>query len=74
MLPKLFVSRHISEKYVIFAAITFISVGILIRVYKGRDEPIRAMWLDSERCKCISQSMAYAFPMTQVQFSAHWHS
>ena len=54
MLPKLFVSRHISENYVIIAAITFISVGILIRVYKGRDEPIRAIWLVSEECKCIS--------------------
>ena len=39
----------------IIAAVTFISVHILIRVYKGRGEPIRAILLVSEECKYISQ-------------------
>ena len=46
---------HFGKKNVNIAAVTLISVGILIRVYKGIGEPIRAIWLDSEGCKCISQ-------------------
>ena len=36
---------------------TFIGVSILIGVYKGRGEPVRAMWSESEGRKCISQFM-----------------
>ena len=38
--------------------VTFIGVGVLIGVYKGRGEPVRATWSDSERRKCISQFMS----------------
>ena len=37
---------------------TFIGVGILIGVYKGRGEPIRAIWSESEGRKCITQFMS----------------
>ena len=37
---------------------TFIGVSILIGVYKGRGEPIRAVWSESEGRKCISQFMS----------------
>ena len=37
---------------------TFIGVSILIGVYKGRSEPVRAMWSQSEGRKCISQFMS----------------
>jgi hypothetical protein len=37
---------------------TFIGVTILIGVYKGRGEPVRAVWSESEGRKCISQFMS----------------
>jgi len=39
---------------------TFLGVSILIGVYKGRGEPIRAMWSETEGRKCISQFMLCA--------------
>ena len=33
----------------------YIGVGILIGVYKGRGEPVRSIWSESEGRKCISQ-------------------
>lgn len=36
---------------------TFIGVSILIGVFKGRGEPIRGIWSESEGRKCISQFM-----------------
>jgi hypothetical protein len=37
---------------------TYIGVGILIGVYKGKGEPIRALWSPAEGRKCISQFMS----------------
>jgi len=36
----------------------FIGVTILIGVYKGRGEPVRAIWSESEGRKCINQFMS----------------
>ena len=58
MLPRLFFYTTCQKNNVIIAAVTFISGIILIRVYKGRDESIQAIWLVSEGCKCISQFMS----------------
>jgi hypothetical protein len=37
---------------------TFIGICILIGVYKGRDEPIRATWSELEGRKCVTQFMS----------------
>jgi hypothetical protein len=38
--------------------VTFIGVGVLMGVFKGRGEPVRATWSDSDRRKCIIQFMS----------------
>ena len=37
--------------------VTFLGVSILIGVYKGRGEPVRAIWSETEGRKCVSQFM-----------------
>ena len=37
--------------------VSFLGVSILIGVYKGRGEPIRAIWSETEGRKCVSQFM-----------------
>lgn len=38
--------------------VTYIGVGILIGVYKGKNEPVRALWSPAEGRKCIMQFMS----------------
>ena len=37
---------------------TYIGITILIGVYKGRGEPVRAIWSEMEGRKCVSQFMS----------------